>query len=178
MSPAHSSDEHENKASDDLHGWSLPWQSWSGGYAAVLLCEGRRKEVSGGCRRTTNNRMEIMAAIAGLEALKQRSSVKIHTDSRYLQDSISLGWAQRWRAKEWKKGDGKRPSWDLWARLLDLCARHDAEFVWVRGHAGDTENERCDFLSVQAAQAKDLPADSGYEESPAPASLFDLPTTD
>jgi ribonuclease HI len=144
-----------------------------GGYAAVLLCDGRRKELSGGYRRTTNNRMEIMAAIAGLEALKQKCSVKIHTDSLYLQKSISLGWARKWRAKEWKKGDGKRPSWDLWGRLLDLCARHDVEFAWVRGHAGDVENERCDILSVQAANRKDLPADTGYDQASAPASLFD-----
>lgn len=86
-----------------------------GGWAAVLLFDGRRRELSGGYRRTTNNRMEIMAAIAGLEALKQRCAVTILTDSLYLQKSISLGWAQRWRAKEWKKGDAKRPSWDLWA---------------------------------------------------------------
>ena len=140
-----------------------------GGYGVVLLCGGRRKELSGGYRRTTNNRMELMAAIVGLEALKQECSVKIHTDSRYLQQSISLGWASKWRAKNWKKGSGRRPSWDLWERLLDLCAGHDVEFAWVRGHAGDTENERCDFLSVQAAQRKDLPADSGYEQSLAPA---------
>jgi len=144
-----------------------------GGFGVVLLCGGRRKEFSGGYRRTTNNRMEIMAAIAGLEALKQKCSVKIHTDSRYLQKSITLGWARQWRAKIWKKRNGKRPSWDLWERLLDLCARQDVEFVWVRGHAGDTENERCDFLSVQAAQQKDLPADGGYEQSLAPESLFE-----
>jgi ribonuclease HI len=152
-----------------------------GGYAAILLHGGHRKELSGGYRLTTNNRMEIMAAIVGLQALKQRCAVKLHTDSKYLQQSISLGWAQRWRAKGWKKGDGKRRNWDLWDRLLDLCAKHKVELIWLRGHAGDTENERCDFLSVEAAQKKDLPADTFFEQLPvlpeqtAPPSLFDLP---
>ena len=154
-----------------------------GGYAVVLLHGEHRKELSGGYRLTTSNRMEIMAAIAGLQALKQRCAVKLHTDSRYLQESISLGWAQRWRSKGWQKGDGRRLNWDLWERLLDLCAQHDVEFVWLRGHAGDTENERCDVLSVQAAQKKDLSADTFYEQplplpqQSAPPSLFDLATT-
>jgi ribonuclease HI len=154
-----------------------------GGYAVVLLHGKHRKELSGGYRLTTSNRMEIMAAIAGLQALKHRCTVKLHTDSEYLQKSISLGWAHRWRAKNWKKGDGKRLNWDLWERLLDLCAQHDVEFIWLRGHAGDTENERCDFLSVQAAERKDLAADTAYEEpasrpqQPAPPSLFDLGTS-
>lgn len=149
-----------------------------GGYAAVLLHGKHRKELSGGYRLTTSNRMEIRAAIAGLQALKQRCAVKLHTDSKYLQKSIMLDWAQRWRAKGWKKGDGRRPNWDLWERLLDLCTRHNVEFIWLRGHAGDTENERCDLLSVQAAQRKDLPADTLYEEPsplPQPTTLFDLP---
>lgn len=153
-----------------------------GGYAAVLLYGGHRKELSGGFRHTTNNRMEIMAAIVGLEALKHRCKIKLHTDSRYLQQGISLGWAEKWRSKGWKKKDRRRLNWDLWARLLDLCAQHDVEFLWVRGHAGDKENERCDFLSVQAAQDKDLPVDRHFEEPvpppapPAPPSLFDCAT--
>ena len=135
-----------------------------GGYAAVLLQGRHRKELSGGFRRTTNNRMEIMAALVGLETLNRRCTVRVHTDSRYVQQSISLGWAKRWRAKDWKHGPGKRVSWDLWERLLAVCARHEVEFVWVRGHAGNVENERCDFLSVQAAHRPDLPGDVSYEE--------------
>lgn len=148
-----------------------------GGYAVVLVAGERRKELSGGYRRTTNNRMEIMAAVAGLQALKQRCVVKIHTDSRYLQQSMGLGWAKRWRAKGWKLGEGRRLNWDLWEHLLDLCAQHEVEFVWVRGHAGDTENERCDALAVEAARGPDLPADTGYESMPAaasPSTLFAL----
>ena len=153
-----------------------------GGYAVVLLYGDHRKELSGGFRLTTSNRMEIMAAIVGLHALKHRCEIKLHTDSKYLQQSISLGWAQRWRSKGWKKKNVRRLNWDLWERLLDACAQHDVEFIWVRGHAGNTENERCDRLSVQAAQGKDLPVDALYEEplplpqEPAPPSLFDFAT--
>ena len=138
-----------------------------GGYAAVLLQGRHRKEISGGYRRTTNNRMEIMAAITSLELLKHRCTVRVHTDSRYVQQSIGLGWAKRWQAKGWRDKDGKRLNWDLWERLLAVCARHEVAFVWVRGHAGDTENERCDMLSVQAAQQRNLPPDTVYEEPPA-----------
>ena len=134
--------------------------------------------MAGGYRRTTNNRMEIMAAIVGLEALKRRCRIRLHTDSKYLQQSISLGWAKRWRAKGWIHQDGRRLNWDLWERLLNACAAHDVEFLWVRGHAGNPENERCDFLSTQAAQGRDLPVDALYEKpwsgSPKglPGSLF------
>ena len=139
-----------------------------GGYAAVLLQGKHRKELSGGYRRTTNNRMEIMAAIAGLETLNRRCTVTLRTDSKYVQQSISLGWAKRWRAKAWKHQEGKRLNWDLWERLLNVCARHEVEFVWVRGHAGNTENERCDVLSVHAAHQKCLPPDVLFEEPSAP----------
>ena len=139
-----------------------------GGYAAVLLSGNHRRELSGGFRRTTNNRMEIMAAIVGLQALKFPCVVELYTDSKYLQESVSLGWAKRWQAKGWKKKQRTRVNWDLWERLLDACARHEVEFLWVRGHAGDIENERCDVLSVQAAQSKDLPPDLRFEE-PLPA---------
>lgn len=148
-----------------------------GGYAAVLLQGTHRKELAGGFRRTTNNRMEIMAAIVALEALKHRCTVKVRTDSRYVQQSITLGWAKRWRSKGWRNKDGKRLNWDLWERLLAVCGKHDVAFIWVRGHAGDTENERCDVLSVGAAQGKGLPADAGYEEPSLPTgqtAAFDL----
>lgn len=151
-----------------------------GGYGVVLLYGAHRKELAGGYRLTTSNRMELMAAIVGLHAVKQRCKIRLHTDSKYLQEGISLGRAQRWRAKGWKKNDGRRVNWDLWERLLDICAQHDVEFLWVPGHSGDTENERCDLISTQAAQGKDLQADTLYEkplplpQQPAPPSLFDF----
>jgi ribonuclease HI len=134
-----------------------------GGYGVVLLCEGHRKELSGGFRLTTNNRMEIMAAIEGLHALKQPCEVSLHTDSQYLADAITKGWAERWRKNQWmrnKRDTAVNP--DLWGVLLDLCARHTVQFVWVRGHAGTPENERCDQLAVAAASGSKLPIDPGY----------------
>src|SRR5262249_45393151 len=131
----------------------------------ILLAGKMRKELTGGRRLTTNNRMEILAAIAALEALKWSCRVTLHSDSRYLVDAIRKGWAQRWRENGWKRNPKEYAlNADLWARLLDLCEKHEVEFVWVQGHAGHPENERCDRLSVAAAQAEGLPADTGYEE--------------
>ena len=136
-----------------------------GGYGVVLLHEGQRKELSGGFRLTTNNRMELIAAIVGLRALKERCSVTLYSDSRYLVESMTQGWAKQWRANHWRRGKrGKALNPDLWEQLLDLCDQHEVEFVWVQGHAGHRENERCDQLSMQAAQRRDLPADGVYEE--------------
>jgi ribonuclease HI len=136
-----------------------------GGYAAILLCGDKRKEIVGGRRLTTNNRMEILAAIIALEALKWPCRVKLHSDSRYLVDAVMKGWAARWRDKGWmRNAKEEAANADLWERLLLICERHEVEFVWVRGHAGHPENERCDLLSVMAAQADDLPADVGYEQ--------------
>jgi ribonuclease HI len=135
-----------------------------GGYGVVLLFGDKRKELSSGYRKTTNNRMEIMAAIAGLAELKYPCKVKIYTDSQYLRNSIMEGWAKRWRANGWmrnKKEKAVNP--DLWERLLNLCNRHEVTFEWVRGHAGDVENERCDVLSVAAAKGKELYVDEEYE---------------
>ncbi len=142
-----------------------------GGYAAVLLQGKHRKELAGGYRRTTNNRMELMAAIVSLQALKRSCAVRLYTDSKYLQESITLGWAKRWQAKGWQTKEGKRLNWDLWAQLLEVCSRHELEIVWLRGHAGDPENERCDVLSVAAARGKDLPPDAFFE-APQSASHF------
>lgn len=135
-----------------------------GGYGVVLLFGGHRKELSGGFRRTTNNRMELLGAIEGLRALKERCSVKLHTDSRYVVDAIEKGWAAKWRANGWmrnKKEKAVNP--DLWEQLLKLCQQHEVQFIWVRGHAGNRENERCDTLAVAAAQQRNLPADEMYE---------------
>lgn len=135
-----------------------------GGYGVVLLYNGHRKELSGGFRRTTNNRMELLGAIEGLRALKDKCSVKLHTDSQYVVNAIEKGWAAKWRANGWmrnKKEKAVNP--DLWEQLLALCQQHKVEFVWVRGHSGNRENERCDQLAVAAAQQPNLPADEVYE---------------
>jgi ribonuclease HI len=135
-----------------------------GGYGVVLIYDEHRKELSGGFRRTTNNRMEIMAAIVGLKALKKRCCVTIYSDSRYLVNAMTKGWARRWQANGWKRHqDEPALNADLWEQMLELCSRHDANFVWVRGHAGHAENERCDQLAVLAAQNGDLQPDKNYE---------------
>jgi ribonuclease HI len=136
-----------------------------GGYAAVLLSGERRKVISGGRRLTTNNRMEIMAAIEAVAHLKWPCQVTIYSDSRYLVDAMRKGWAVRWRSNGWKRNwkDAAVNS-DLWGQLLDLCEKHEVDFVWVRGHAGDTLNELCDRLSVEAARQPDLCVDDKYEE--------------
>ena len=135
-----------------------------GGYGVVLIHGDRRRELSEGYRLTTNNRMELLAVIRGLETLKERCHVTLHSDSRYVIDGIDKGWAARWRANDWmrnKKESAINP--DLWGRLLDLCDAHDVEFRWVRGHSGVPENERCDRLAVEAARGKKLQTDEIYE---------------
>ena len=135
-----------------------------GGYGVVLMYGGHRRELSGGYRRTTNNRMELMGPIMGLEALNQSCRVTLHSDSQYVVEGIERGWAKRWRGNGWmrnKKEQAINP--DLWGRLLDLCEAHEVEFLWVRGHAGNPGNERCDQLAVQAAHQENLLIDQGYE---------------
>ena len=120
-----------------------------GGYGAVLVYNGKEKELSGGERDTTNNRMELTAVITALEALKEPCKVTLTTDSKYVSDGITLGWAKGWRMRGWKKSDGKPAlNSELWSRLLDLLEIHEVEFVWVKGHAGHPYNERCDALAV------------------------------
>ena len=134
-----------------------------GGYGAILRANGAERELSGGYRLTTNNRMEIMAAIVGLEALKKPARVTIHTDSQYLANAINLGWARKWRAQGWMRNRGEPAlNPDLWERLLALLECHEVRFQWVRGHAGHPENERADRLAVEAAKQKGLPPDEGY----------------
>ena len=136
-----------------------------GGYGTVLLYDGNRRELSGGYRRTTNNRMEIMAVLAGLRSLKEPCRVTLYSDSRYVVDAMSKGWARSWRDKGWRKRD-KAPALnpDLWEEMLDLSERHEIEYRWVKGHAGDPENERCDELAVAAASGPDLARDEVYEK--------------
>lgn len=131
-----------------------------GGYGVVLIYGENRKELSGGFSNTTNNRMEMMAAIRALEALKGRCKVTLYSDSRYLIDAIMLGWVKRWKANGWMRNK-KEPALnvDLWERLLSLIEKHEVEFHWVRGHAGNPENERCDALANEAARKPDLPPD-------------------
>jgi ribonuclease HI len=146
-----------------------------GGYGAVMLSNGLRKELTGGYRLTTNNRMELMAAIKALSTLQEPSSVVLYSDSRYLVDGMNKGWAKAWRANQWRrKGRQKALNADLWKMLLELAERHTVKFVWVEGHAGNRENERCDRLTQQAASRKNLPADRSYEQQQAEApTLFD-----
>jgi ribonuclease HI len=135
-----------------------------GGYGVVLLHGSRRKELSGGFRLTTNNRMELMGAIVALRALKQRCKVRLHSDSQYLVKAMNNKWPQTWQKNNWTRGRKepvKNP--DLWQELLELSEKHDVEFIWVPGHSGIVENERADRLSVLAAEQPDLPPDPGYE---------------
>ena len=124
-----------------------------GGWGAVLRCEDHEKELSGGEAETTNNRMELTAVIAALSALKRPCKVTLTTDSKYVVDSITKGWAKKWQANGWRKPD-KKPALntDLWEKLLTLLEVHDVQFVWVKGHAGHPENERCDTLAVAECQ--------------------------
>lgn len=121
-----------------------------GGYGVILRCEGREKELSGGEHQTTNNRMELMGVITGLEALKYPCKVTIQTDSKYVVDGIEKGWAKSWRKNNWIKSD-KKPALnkDLWEKLLNLLEIHEVKFTWIKGHAGHPENERCDRLAVE-----------------------------
>jgi ribonuclease HI len=135
-----------------------------GGYGVILVFNAHRRELSAGFRMTTNNRMEILAAIAGLEALKEPCVVSLYSDSQYLVNAIEKGWARRWRANGWKRNSKEKAlNPDLWERLLALCTTHKVTFHWVRGHAGHPENERCDELATAAARGTGLAIDSGYE---------------
>ena len=138
-----------------------------GGYGVVLLHPKKRAETSGGFRLTTNNRMEIYAAIAGLELLKQPCKVTLYSDSQYLVKAMMEGWVATWKKKGWWRTNTERPeNVDLWQKLDGLCQQHPVEFRWLKGHAGNRENERCDELSMIALRQPNLPADQGYENKP------------
>jgi ribonuclease HI len=145
-----------------------------GGYGAVLFSGGKRWEISGGYRLTTNNRMELMGVIAAIGETEKDSKITLYSDSRYVVDGMNKGWAKSWRANRWKKANKKKASnTDLWKILLNLCETREVEFNWIEGHAGHKENERCDRLSVRAASGKNLPPDQGYEsDNTRQASLF------
>lgn len=132
-----------------------------GGYGVVLKCGGLEKELSGGFSKTTNNRMELLAVITGLEAIRwEGATVEVWSDSTYVVKAITEGWLENWVAKGWKKV--KNP--DLWQRFLPLYRSHHVTFHWLKGHAGHPENERCDRLAVAAYGQPWLPEDEGYPE--------------
>jgi ribonuclease HI len=131
-----------------------------GGYGAILEYGKHSRELSAGFRNTTNNRMEMMAVIAGLSALKKPCEVTVVSDSRYVVDAIEKGWARRWQANRWMRNkEEKALNVDLWRRLLKLVEKHRVSFTWIRGHNDQPQNERCDRLAVAAAAQPHLPED-------------------
>ncbi len=133
-----------------------------GGYGVVLKCNGLEKEMNGGFRLTTNNRMELLAVIKGLEAIKwKNATVEVYSDSSYVVKAINEGWLENWQRKGWKKV--KNP--DLWQAFLPLYRAHKVSFHWLKGHAGHPENERCDSLAVSAYRNGPLATDEGYMAS-------------
>ena len=137
----------------------------AGGYGVVLLYGTARKELSDGYRLTTNNRMEILAVIKGLEALKEPCEVVLYSDSRYVVDAIEKGWVKKWKAKGWKRNAKEMASnIDLWERMLQLLERHKVHFQWVKGHADNPENERCDELARAAIASGNLKEDENYRK--------------
>lgn len=133
-----------------------------GGYGAILDYKGKRKELSEGFRRTTNNRMELLAVIKALEAIKKPGwEVVVYSDSKYVVDAVEKGWVHSWVKKAFK---GKKNA-DLWRQFLEVYPKHKVKFQWVKGHAGHPENERCDQLAVQAAEGLDLKVDEVFEQT-------------
>ncbi|MFZ0471020.1 MAG: ribonuclease HI, partial [Bacteroidales bacterium] len=131
-----------------------------GGYGVVLMSGNHRKEISEGFRLTTNNRMELLAAIKGLEALKKKGTpVKLYTDSQYVANAVNKGWVFDWERKHFKK----KKNQDLWIRFLELFRQHNVTLFWLKGHNNDTENERCDILAVNASKEPALSEDTGYK---------------
>ena len=132
----------------------------NGGYGTIIVDGGDQQELSGGFQHTTNNRMEMMAVIAGLEALEDACDVTLYSDSQYIVNSVNKGWVYRWKANNWMRNK-KEPALnvDLWKRILGLCETHNVTFQWVRGHAGHPENERADELAVvERDRAARMPA--------------------
>lgn len=133
-----------------------------GGYGVVLIAQGHRKELSKGFRLTTNNRMELLAVIAGLEALKKQDlTITIYSDSKYVVEAVEKGWVFQWNMKE---DFGKKKNRDLWKRFLKLYEYQNISFIWVKGHSTNKENNRCDQLATEAADGYELAIDEGYEK--------------
>lgn len=139
-----------------------------GGYGTILTYEDTKgklhtREYSQGYVRTTNNRMELMAAIIGLEALNRPCEVELYSDSKYVTDAFNQHWIDSWVKKGWKRSGGPVKNVDLWKRLLKAKESHQVRFIWVKGHAGHEQNERCDYLATSAADGEDLLVDKGME---------------
>ena len=124
-----------------------------GGWGAILVFGKYEKEMSGGEAMTTNNRMELLAAISGLEALREPCSVTLYSDSKYLTDAFLLGWVESWRANSWRRGKDELKNPDLWKKLYELTKIHEVKFIWVKGHNGHEYNERCDKLATAFADS-------------------------
>lgn len=137
----------------------------TGGYGVVLKYNGARKEISKGFLRTTNNRMELMAVICGLESLKEPCIVNLYSDSKYVVDAVEKKWVYKWKEQGWMRTKkDKAVNVDLWIRLLELLDIHDVRFIWVKGHASNAENNRCDELARTAAAGNTLFDDKNYVE--------------
>lgn len=137
----------------------------NGGYGVVLLYNGKRKEMSKGYKLTTNNRMEMLAVIDGLNALKEKCIVNLYSDSKYVVDSVTKGWVIKWQKNNWKRNKNENASnIDLWIKLLELLKQHKVNFIWVKGHADNKENERCDYLARTAIENGKLYDDDGYNK--------------
>ncbi len=142
-----------------------------GGYGAVLQYTDQKgvlheRELSAGFVRTTNNRMELWAAIAALKALNRPCQVELYSDSKYLTDAFNQGWLENWVKNNWKRGkSGPVKNVDLWKQLVELTERHQVKFIWVKGHAGHPENERCDCLATSAADGTELLVDEGVAQA-------------
>ncbi|WP_299273472.1 ribonuclease HI [uncultured Psychroserpens sp.] len=135
-----------------------------GGFGVILSYKGRQKEFFEGYKLTTNNRMELMGVIFGLEQLKTKSKVQVYTDSKYVINGITKGWAKKWKKNGWeRKKNIKAINSDLWDKLLNAISEHIVEFNWVKGHSGHIENERCDTLANYGINSKELNQDIGYE---------------
>lgn len=133
-----------------------------GGYGVVLISGKHRKELSGGYRKTTNNRMELLAVIKAFESLKNRgNNITLYTDSKYIADAVNKGWVFNWEKNRFKK----KKNVDLWKKFLEHYREHDVEVIWVEGHSNIKENERCDRLAVEASKKSDLLVDKEYENT-------------
>ncbi len=133
----------------------------NGGYGLILIYGAHKKEFSEGFRLTTNNRMELLSVIIGLEMLKEPCEVNVYSDSKYVVDAVEKGWVFNWSKKNFKQKKNK----DLWERFLSIFSKHKVRFFWIKGHNGHPENERCDALAVKAAESKVLKIDTWYEQN-------------
>ncbi len=134
-----------------------------GGYGIVFLYNGARKELSKGYKLTTNNRMEMLAVIVALKTLKEKCNVRLYSDSKYVIDSITKGWVYNWQKNNWQRNKKEMAqNIDLWEELLPLLEKHNVEFIWVKGHSNNIENERCDYLARSAILNGDLLEDKNY----------------